>query len=110
MKVARTLALCLIALTPIAYACDEEAMRALLSACVDEAKAPTSNDQKKGREWIIEGRFCNNTDRVVDGFLLCQGHDMKAIGAAMACKPPAQLKIAVEAIADADPRKPANCR
>lgn len=110
MNLVRLSVFCCLLFSHSIFACDEEALRGFMAACVDASVPPTSADQKKGREWILEGRFCSNTDRVVDGFLLCQGHDFKAIGAAMACKPPAQLAIAMKVITDTDSRRPASCK
>ncbi len=114
----RTISLCMvwagtllltIAATP-ALACDEEAMRTLMVKCLDESQPDSSANRKKGQAWLIEGRFCDSTDRVVDGFLLCQGHDAKAIGVAMACKPAEQLKISAAVLKEDDARRPASCR
>jgi hypothetical protein len=96
--------------TAPAFGCDEDALRALMTACLDGSQPEASSNQKKGRAWLVEGRFCDNTDRVVDGFLLCQGGDSKALGVAMACKPAEQLKVAAAVLPQSDARRPASCR
>jgi hypothetical protein len=76
--------------------------------CFDEANQ-LSDYQKSGRDEIIQGRFCKHGGLVADGFMICLGHDMKALMLGNECWRDAHLKAAAAVIPEDDPRKPAQC-
>ena len=91
-----------------ATACTLDDLTRYMAQCFDP-KIELSTYQKMGQAEIIEGRFCNDSGLIADGYLICLGHDLMAVRLGSECWRNEHMKAAKAIIADDDSRKPEKC-
>lgn len=91
-----------------ATACTLDDLTKFMAQCFDPA-TELSDYQKMGQSEIIEGRFCNDSGLIADGYLICLGHDLMAVRLGAECWRNEHMKAAKAILADDDPRKPEKC-
>lgn len=91
-----------------ATACTLDDLTRYMAQCFDP-KIELSTYQKMGQAEIIEGRFCNDSGLIADGYLICLGHDLMAVRLGLECWRNEHMKAAKAILAEDDPRKPAKC-
>lgn len=91
-----------------ATVCTIDELTRFMSQCFDP-KVELSTYQKLGQAEIIEGRFCNDSGLIADGYLICLGHDLSAVRQGTECWRAEHMKAAKSILADDDPRKPEKC-
>ena len=91
-----------------ATACTLDDLTAYMAQCFDP-KIELSTYQKMGQAEIIEGRFCNDSGLIADGYLICLGHDLMAVRLGAECWRNEHMKAAKALIAEDDSRKPEKC-
>jgi hypothetical protein len=91
-----------------ATACTLDDLTKYMAQCFDPAAA-LSDYQKIGQAEIIEGRFCNDSGLIADGYLICLGHDLMAVRLGSECWRNEHMKAAKVVLADNDSRKPEKC-
>ena len=91
-----------------ATACTLDDLTKFMSQCFDPAAA-LSDYQKMGQAEIIEGRYCNDSGLIADGYLICLGHDLMAVRLGAECWRNEHMKAAKAILADNDSRKPEKC-
>ena len=79
-----------------------------MTQCFDP-KIELSDYQKMGQAEIIEGRYCNDSGLIADGYLICLGHDLSAVRQGTECWRNEHMKAAKAILAEDDPRKPGKC-
>ena len=94
--------------THAATACTLADLTQYMAQCFDP-KIELSTYQKMGQAEIIEGRFCNDSGLIADGYLICLGHDLMAVRLGSECWRNEHMKAAKAILAEDDPRKPAKC-
>ncbi len=94
--------------THAATACTLSDLTVYMAQCFDP-KIELSTYQKMGQAEIIEGRFCNDSGLVADGYLICLGHDLMAVRLGSECWRNEHMKAAKAIIAEDDSRKPQKC-
>jgi hypothetical protein len=101
----------LLTMAPPAHAatvCTLDQLTKFMAQCFDP-NIELSTYQKMGQAEIVEGRFCNDSGLIVDGYLICLGHDLSAVRLGAECWRNEHMKAAKAIIADDDPRKPEKC-
>jgi hypothetical protein len=102
----------LVALSPLpvpaATVCTLNELTKFMAQCFDPS-IELSTYQKMGQAEIVEGRFCDDSGLIVDGYLICLGHDLSAVRLGAECWRNEHMKAAKAIIADDDPRKPEKC-
>jgi len=93
---------------PAATVCTLNELTKFMAQCFDP-NIELSNYQKMGQAEIVEGRFCNDSGLIVDGYLICLGHDLSAVRLGAECWRNEHMKAAKAIIAEDDPRKPEKC-
>ncbi|MEO5862494.1 MAG: hypothetical protein ABIW48_04890, partial [Burkholderiales bacterium] len=88
-----------------ATVCTLDQLTKFMAQCFDP-NIELSPYQKMGQAEIVEGRFCNDSVLIVDGYLICLGHDLSAVRLGAECWRNEHMKAAKAIIADDDPRKP----
>lgn len=91
-----------------ATVCTIDALTQFMAQCFDP-KIELSTYQKMGQAEILEGRFCNDSGLIADGYLICLGHDLSAVRIGTECWRNEHMKAAKAIIAEDDPRKPEKC-
>ena len=91
-----------------ATACTLADLTKYMAQCFDP-KVELSTYQKMGQAEILEGRFCNDSGLIADGYLICLGHDLMAVRLGSECWRNEHMKAAKAIIANDDPRKPEKC-
>lgn len=94
--------------TYAATACTLDDLTKYMAQCFD-ANAQLSDYQKSGQAEIVEGRFCDDSGLIADGYLICLGHDLMAVRLGAECWRNEHMKAAKAILADDDPRKPEKC-
>lgn len=91
-----------------ATVCTLDDLTKFMAQCFDP-NIELSTYQKMGQAEIVEGRFCNDSGLIVDGYLICLGHDLSAVRLGAECWRNEHMKAAKAIIAEDDPRKPEKC-
>ena len=91
-----------------ATVCTLDDLTKFMAQCFDP-NIELSTYQKMGQAEILEGRFCNDSGLIADGYLICLGHDLSAVRLGTECWRNEHMKAAKSIIAEDDPRKPEKC-
>lgn len=91
-----------------ATVCTIDELTKFMAQCFDP-KVELSDYQKMGQAEIIEGRFCNDSGLIADGYLICLGHDLSAVRQGTECWRSEHMKAAKSILAEGDSRKPEKC-
>ncbi len=94
--------------TYAATACTLDDLTKYMAQCFDPA-VELSTYQKMGQAEIIEGRYCNDSGLIADGYLICLGHDLMAVRLGAECWRNEHMKAAKVILAETDSRKPEKC-